>query len=66
MLIPALVKMLTENEEDMDTWASTPDIKDDGAIDPFSIAVNAINRLSMDLGEKTVLNACTPLIKTCI
>ena len=66
MLIPALVKMLTEVEEDEETWAQSTENKDQGSLDPYSTAINAINRLSNDLGEKTVLASCTPIIKTCI
>ena len=58
--------MLTEVEEDMEAWAATNDIKESMGVDPFTTANNAINRLSMDLGEKTILMTCTPLIKSCI
>jgi importin-5 len=66
MLIPSLVSMLTEVDDDMETWASTPDVKESNAVDPYNTAINAFNRLSVDLGEKTILSACTPIIKTCI
>jgi hypothetical protein len=66
MLIPALVSMLTEVDDDMEAWAATVDAKDSGSVDPFNTAINAFNRLSVDLGEKTILAACTPIIKSCI
>ena len=46
MLFPALVQMMTEVEEDMDTWATTNEEKVVGQTDPFNTAVNAINTLS--------------------
>jgi hypothetical protein len=57
LFIPALVGMLTEVEEDMDTWAEQIDEKDGavGSTEPHQVAVNAINSLSNDLGEKAVL-----------
>ena len=57
LFIPALVGMLTEVEEDMDTWADQIDEKDGavGSTEPHQVAVNAINSLSNDLGEKAVL-----------
>lgn len=64
MLMPALVQMLTEVEEDMDVWTSSNDDKDTGANDPYNTAIAAINRLSSDLKGNTILSICTPLIKT--
>lgn len=58
--------MLTEVEEDMDTWAASTDDKEVGQTDPYNTAVNAINRLSLDLGEKTVMTASSALIQTCV
>lgn len=66
MFFPALVKMLTEVEEDMDTWAASTDDKEVGLNDPYNTAVNAINRLSVDLGEKTTMSVCSHLIHACI
>ena len=62
MLFPAFMSMLTEVEENMDVWTTTTDEKEIGQTDPYNTAVNAINRLSIDLGEKTVLAATTGLI----
>ena len=62
MFLPALVQMLTEVEEDMDAWATTIEEQESNQVDPYHTAVNALNRLSLDLGEKTVLPACTTMI----
>jgi hypothetical protein len=64
MFIPALVQMLTEVEEDNEVWAETSDDKEGGVgnIDPHSVAINAINQLSNDLGEKTIMATCSQLI----
>ena len=66
MLFPALVQMMTEVEEDMNTWAASTDEKEIGLNDPHNTAINAINRLSMDLGEKTVMVTVSSLIQVCI
>ena len=58
--------MLTEVEEDNEVWATINEEKEVGSTDPYSTAVNAINRLSMDLGEKTVMPTCSALIQTFI
>ena len=58
--------MMTEVEEDMDTWAAANEEKVVGQTDPFNTAVNAINTLSNCLQEKTVLAATTALIQKCI
>jgi hypothetical protein len=64
MFLPALVQMLTEVEDDMDTWAETTDEKEAevGNTDPHNVAINAINCISTDLGEKTVLIPFSGLI----
>jgi len=60
--------MLTEVEEDMDIWAETTDEKEAevGNTDPYNVAINAINCISTDLGEKTVLPTFSALIQNCI
>lgn len=63
MFIPALVQMLTEVEEDMNEWAQINEEKEVGNTDPYNTAVAAINRLSGDLGEKTMMPVCTALIQ---
>jgi len=64
LLLPALVQMLTEVEEDMDTWAESTDEKEAavGNTDPYNVAINAINCISTDLGEKTILMPFSALI----
>lgn len=59
MFIPTLISMLTEVEEDMNVWAETNDEKETGNTDPYNTAITGINRLSLDLGEKTILPVCT-------
>lgn len=51
--------MLTEVEEDDETWAETTEEKEVSSTDPHSTAMNAINRFSMDIGEKTIMACCT-------
>ena len=46
MLFPALVQMMTEVEDDMDTWATTNEEKVVGQTDPFNTAVTAMNTLA--------------------
>jgi hypothetical protein len=48
----------------MDTWAETTDEKEAevGNTDPHNVAINAINCISTDLGEKTVLIPFSGLI----
>jgi hypothetical protein len=61
MFLPGLARMLTEVETDFDTWATTED--DSSSTDPYNTAVNAINRIALDLGEKTVMPVATALIQ---
>ena len=67
-LFPAYVKLLTEVEEDEQTWAETNDENNVGNTDPFNTGVNAINTLSVNLGEKTIMplaqGMVTQLIKS--
>ena len=66
MFLPALVKMLTEVEEDEGVWADTEEEKEMSGTDPYSTAVNAINRVSVDLGEKCILGPCSVLIQAAV
>ena len=61
MFLTGLARMLTEVETDFDTWSTTED--DANSTDPYNTAINAINRLALDLGEKTVLPVATALIQ---
>jgi hypothetical protein len=59
--------MLTDVEEDLETWAETPEEKDSvGNTAPNSVAINAINCISNDLGEKSIMAPCTALIQQCV
>lgn len=62
MFFPALAQMLMEVEEDESTWADMTDVEEEMSKNPSSTAVSVIGRLSNDLGEKTTLAACQPLI----
>ena len=62
MLMPAIVQMLLEVEEDEETWEEAIDDKDRLATDPVSTAASSISRLTADLGEKTTLACCQPII----
>jgi hypothetical protein len=68
MLIPALLQMLSEVEEDLDTWAEQVEEKEGavGTTDPHHVAINAINCISTDLGEKTILIPFTGFIQKCV
>ena len=55
MFLPALAAMLTEVDADLDAWVETSEEKEASSTDPYHTAVSAIDRIAMDLGEKTVL-----------
>ncbi len=56
--------MLTEVEEDDSVWAESTDEKEAavGNTDPHNVAINAINCISNDLGEKIVMAPFSALI----
>jgi len=58
---PALVKMVTECETDMDTWAETIEGEDGTGNDIHSAGLAAIGRLSMDMKENFILEAAKPI-----
>ena len=58
---PALVKMLTECEQDMDTWAETIEGEDGVGNDLHSAGLAAIGRLSLDMKENFILEAAKPI-----
>ena len=64
LLIPSLVQLLTEVEEDEQVWAETNEENNVGMTDPFNTGVNGINTISNSLGEKTIMPLCSPMIKT--
>jgi hypothetical protein len=68
LFLPALVQMLTEVEEDQSVWEESTDEKvaEVGNTDPHSVAINAINCISNDLGEKVVMAPFSTIIQTCI
>jgi hypothetical protein len=58
---PALVQMLTEVEEDDEVWAETIDGEDGTGNDAHSSALAAIGRISLDMKEAFILEACKPV-----
>lgn len=68
MFLPALVQMLTEVDDDLEVWGETPEEKEgaSGSTDPHHVAINAINCISNDLGEKSIMIPCSGLIQQCV
>jgi hypothetical protein len=58
---PALVKMLTECEEDNDIWTENIDGEDETGSGIHSTAFSGISRLSIDMKENFILDACKPI-----
>lgn len=67
MLLPAFVQMLTEVDDDLNVWGETPEEKEgaSGNTEPYHVAINAINCISNDLGEKNIMLPCSALIQQC-
>jgi len=66
ILFPALVQMLMEVTEDETEWLEEAEDYENLATDPVSTAASSIARLSADLGEKTTLACCQPIIAECV
>ena len=64
--VPALVQLVTECEEDMDTWAETAEDEDGTGNSAYSAGIGAIERLSVLLKEKFTLAAFAPIIQQCL
>jgi phosphoribosyl-dephospho-CoA transferase len=62
MFFPALVKMLMEVEKDDETWINSAEEDEISATGPSSTAIDALKRISIDLGEKTILAIIQPII----
>ena len=58
---PALVKMLTEVEEDNEEWAQKIEGEDTTGTDIHTSAISAIGRLSLDMKENFMLDAVKPV-----
>lgn len=56
--------MLTEVEEELEVWSESTEEKE--STQPYHVAVNAVNCLSNDLGEKTVLVPFSSLVQACV
>lgn len=60
--VPSLVQLVSECEEDMDTWAESFDDEDGTGDTVYAAGVSAIERLSVDLKDKFTLAAFAPVI----
>lgn len=65
-LFPTLAQMLMEITEDEAEWQQEVEDYQNLGTTPVQTAQNTIVRLSGDLGEKTTLASCQPLITQCI
>ena len=63
---PALIQMLTECEEDMDTWTETVDDEFGTGNDIYSTGISSIERLAVQMKEAVTLEACGPVISQCL
>lgn len=63
LFYPALVSLLTEVEKDNALWEQTEEDTNAVGKDPVSTAVNALVRLSEDLGAKTTLESTQDILK---
>ena len=62
VLLPALVQMLMEVTTDEAEWLQEADDYENLGTNPVSTAQSSIYRLAADLGEKTTLVCCQPII----
>ena len=65
LFFPSLIKMLMEVEKDDETWINSAEEEDISATGPSSTAIDALKRISVDLGEKTTLAIIQPMIGQC-
>ena len=63
---PAILKLVTECEEDMDVWIQTLEDEQGTGSDAYSTGVNAIARLSVQMKEKFTIDACSSLVESCL
>ena len=66
VFFPALVQMLMEINTDDAEWQEEAEDYQCLATNPVSTASHSIARLSADLGEKTTLACCQPIITECV
>jgi hypothetical protein len=62
MLIPAVVQMMTEVGDDDEEWANKIEEKDSNQNDAYNTSIMAVNKLSVDLGEKNILGVFTNMV----
>lgn len=67
-LIPAIAYMMTEVDlaDDLEAWLEEEELDMQAKQDPANVAAEAIQRISVYLGEKTTLVTCSDLIKSAI
>ena len=65
-MFPALTQMLMEINTNDDEWQQEVEDYACLATNPVSTASSSIVRLSADLGEKTTLDCCNPIIRECV
>ena len=66
VLFPALVQMLMEVTTDEAEWQEEAEDYQHLGTNPVSTAQSSIMRLAADLGEKTTLVCCQPIITECV
>lgn len=64
--VPAIVQLVTECEEDADTWAEAVDDECGAGNDAYSAGTSAVERLSSQMKEKFTLEAFETLIGQCL
>jgi hypothetical protein len=66
IVFPTLAKMLMEVNTDDAEWQAEVEDFDKFGTDPVSTACSSIARLAQDIGEKTTLACCQPIIAECV
>ena len=66
IVFPTLSQMLMELNSDETEWLTEIEDPDKLSSDPVSTAASSISRLAEDLGEKTTLSCCQPIIAECV
>ena len=66
IVFPTLSQMLMEVNSNEAEWLTEVEDPDKLSSDPVSTAASSISRLAEDLGEKTTLACCQPIIAECV
>ena len=64
--VPAIVQLVSECEEDTDTWAEAVDDECGAGNDAYAAGTSAVERLSAQMKEKFALDAFEALIGECL